>query len=133
MPNSVTYNRGGVSQPTTIIVALFVGVRVLLFALGGRFDAENLTTWMQIADIQLLRIDLLHTLWYLHSQPPLFNLLIGLALKTDTFPYLLELIYATVTLAGILAFHSLARDFTRRPRLAVFISAWFCVSPAVLL
>lgn len=125
----------GGARSALILAALFVAVRLAVLALGQRFDADNLTSWMQIADLALLREHLWRTLWYLHSQPPLFNLMIGLALRAGpaAFPWIVGTIYAVVTLGGILAVHALLRDMTGRPRLAFVVAAWLCVSPAVLL
>lgn len=122
-------------HPARRLILLFAATHLLFLALGGRFDADNLTSWMQIADVHLLKTQLLPTLWYLHSQPPLFNLLIGLALRLgDTgFLWAMGLLYAAVTLGGNLAFHALARDLTGRPRLTFVIAAWLCVAPSVLL
>lgn len=57
------------------------------FALAGvRVDAAPLdrlpvdSLW-QLLDVSLLRHRLLQSLWYLHSQPPLFNLAVGLLVK----------------------------------------------------
>ena len=124
-----------VRHPVATLIALYAAVRLVVLALGMRFDADNLTSWMQISDVALLRAHLFRTLWYLHTQPPLFNLLVGTALRfgPDGFPWVLGLVYAAVTLGGILAFHGLARALTGRPRLALLVSAWLCVSPAVLL
>lgn len=117
------------------LAALFAGVRLIVLLLGCRFDADNLTSWMQIADVALLRDQLWRTLWFLHSQPPLFNLIVGLALRLGPagFPWAMGLFYAAVTLGGILAFHALVRDLTGRPRLALGLAAALCVAPAVLL
>ncbi|QKR99339.1 hypothetical protein F9288_06565 [Sphingomonas sp. CL5.1] len=125
----------GGARSALILAAWFVAVRLAVLALGQRFDADNLTSWMQIADLALLREHLWRTLWYLHSQPPLFNLMIGLALRAGpaAFPWIVGTIYALVTLGGILAVHALLRDMTGRPRLAFVVAAWLCVSPAVLL
>lgn len=127
--------RRGHRRSAAMLVGLFIAVRLTVLALGQRFDADNLTSWMQIADLALLREHLWRTLWYLHSQPPLFNLMIGLALRAGPagFPWIIGTIYALVTLGGILSVHALLRDITGRPRLALIVAAWFCVSPAVLL
>ena len=123
------------ARPGLALVGLFVVVRLLVLAMGQRFDADNLTSWMQIADVALLRDHLWRTLWYLHSQPPLFNLMIGLALRAgpEGFPWLMEGLYAAVTLGGILALYALLRDLTGRPHAALMVGAWLCMSPAVLL
>ncbi|WP_156677797.1 hypothetical protein [Sphingomonas profundi] len=123
------------ARPGRALALLYAGARLALLALGCRFDATNLASWMQIADVALLRDHLWRTLWYLHSQPPLFNLIVGLALPLapDGFGWALDAFYAAVTLGGILAFHALARDLTGRPGLALLLAGWWCVSPAVLL
>ncbi|MET0270535.1 MAG: glycosyltransferase family 39 protein, partial [Sphingomonas sp.] len=123
------------ARPAWGLATLYLGVRLIALAAGCRFDADNIEWWMQIADLALLRDDLWRTLLYLHTQPPLFNLLIGLALRLgpDGFLWAMGLLYAIVTLGGILAFHALARDLTGRARLALAASAWLCVAPAVLL
>ncbi len=122
-------------HPIAALIAFFAVVRLVVLALGMRFDADNLTSWMQISDVALLRDHLFRTLWYLHTQPPLFNLLVGTALRFGTagFPWVMGLVYAVVTLGGILAFHGLAGVLTGRPRFALLAAAWLCVSPAVLL
>ncbi len=49
--------------------------------LGVRFDSRPLDWFMQYIDPALLRDRLAESLWYLHSQPPGFNLFLGLVLK----------------------------------------------------
>ncbi len=124
-----------IKQPVTALMGLYVFVRLLVLAAGMRFDADNLSNWMQIADVALLRDHLWQTLFYLHTQPPLFNLIIGLGLRLgpDSFLWAMWTMFAGVTLGGILAFHALARDLTQRPGLALLCAGWLCVSPAVLL
>lgn len=51
-------------------------------AIGVGFDSKMMSAAMQFADEEWLRTDLVGTVWYLHSQPPGFNLLLGLAVKT---------------------------------------------------
>jgi hypothetical protein len=64
------------------ILAILYCITEGIFALAGvRFDTTPLSTAWQIADPQLLRSDLWHTVWLLPSQPPLFNLYIGVFLK----------------------------------------------------
>ncbi len=123
------------AHPAWALAALYGAVRLLLLLLGCRFDADNLTSWMQIADVALLRADLWRTLWYLHSQPPLFNLIVGLALRFGPagFPWAVGLFYGAVTFGGILAAHALLRDLTGRPSLALTIAAALCLAPAPLL
>jgi hypothetical protein len=46
-------------------------------------SAQGSVAW-QVLDRHLLRSDLIGSVWYLHSQPPLFNLVCGLLVKLPT-------------------------------------------------
>ncbi|MBV8080283.1 MAG: hypothetical protein JO186_07910, partial [Actinobacteria bacterium] len=46
-----------------------------------RFSTSPLHGFYQIVDPSLLKAHLLQSIWYLHAQPPLYNLLIGVGLK----------------------------------------------------
>lgn len=68
-------------------MALACGAAALMARLGYglmglRFDLRPLDWFMQYLDPVLLRTRLAESLWYLHSQPPGFNLFLGLVLKT---------------------------------------------------
>lgn len=65
----------------SLLILWFVATRLLYWFMGVRFDMTALDYGWQILDPQLLRHDLLSSLYYLHSQPPLFNLFLGLVLK----------------------------------------------------
>ncbi len=69
-------------KPAALVVSVFVVSRVLFFLAGVRFEATPLNSYWQYLDPQWLREDLVRSLFYLHSQPPLFNCFLGLVLKT---------------------------------------------------
>ena len=124
-----------VSRDTWLICGVFLAVRAVALALGVGFDFDNLGTWWQIADPELLRTRLLPTVFYLHSQPPLFNLLIGLALKAGDgwFPVVMAGVYGAVCLGGLLCLHGVGQALLGSRRLSLVVTLWFCVSPDVLL
>ena len=69
-----------------VVVGGFVVSQLAYAAIGIRFDATALhprgpseDLW-QMLDTHLLTHDLVQSLWYLHSQPPLFNLYCGILL-----------------------------------------------------
>lgn len=67
------------------VVGVFVASRLIAHAAGLRFDAATLGGYFQYLDPQLLlRTDLVDAVWHLHVQPPLYNLLLGVALKAPT-------------------------------------------------
>jgi len=65
----------------SVITLGFIVSNIIAYALGVRMDAHALGQFWQVIDIELLRTDLLGSLYYFHAQPPLFNLFIGLGLK----------------------------------------------------
>jgi hypothetical protein len=68
-------------QPVVIVTIAFLLSRALYYAAGVRFDASTLDATYQFIDPRLLRENLLESVFYLHSQPPLFNLFLGCVLK----------------------------------------------------
>ncbi|MBI4262889.1 MAG: hypothetical protein HY657_00805 [Acidobacteria bacterium] len=63
------------------LAGVFLAVEAVYHAHGVRFDATPLDSFWQFLDPLLLRVDLMRSVWYLHGQPPAFNLLLGLVLK----------------------------------------------------
>lgn len=80
-------------------LAAYVAIVLLLCAMGWRMVVPS--ALLQLLAQEHLRERLLEPLLYLHSQPPLFNLLLGLALKLEQA---VALPAATTLLALHLAF-----------------------------
>jgi hypothetical protein len=83
----------------------FLASNLLAYHLGVHFDASPLTWLWQFLDEDALRTDLLRSVYYLHSQPPLFNFAVGLALKLfpTSWPFALAAAYQLVGLALLIA------------------------------
>lgn len=86
----MTTRRADIHDRKTALVLLTLCVlyRIFFYARGGSFVGRPLNFALQYLDPALLRDDLLRSLFYQHSQPPLFNLLLGLVLKTSPDPAL---------------------------------------------
>lgn len=83
---SATPGRAGYRWELLGLLAFFAISRVAYALAGFRFDASALdpkqpeqVQW-QLLPLNLLRHDLLGSVWHLHSQPPLYNLWCGLLL-----------------------------------------------------
>ncbi|RLE26903.1 MAG: hypothetical protein DRJ65_04445 [Acidobacteria bacterium] len=63
------------------LAGVFIAERIILVIVGIRFNADALGWYWQVLDPVLLRENLFESLFFLHSQPPLFNLVLGLVLK----------------------------------------------------
>lgn len=68
-------------------LALFTLSRYFYYQAGVRFYARTVVFFAQLLDPPLLRERLLESLWYLHAQPPVYNLLTGLVLKISARNY----------------------------------------------
>jgi len=81
IPDAGAPARAVLRSPLTWGLALHATSRVFFYAAGVRFDASTLPDFWQFVDPALLRDDLARSLFYLHSQPPLFNAFLGAVLK----------------------------------------------------
>ena len=77
-------NRGP-AHPIAVLVVCFAASRAGFWLAGVRMDFTPLTLGSeQLLAVRLLKGQLLTSVWYLHSQPPLFNLYCGLLLHLPT-------------------------------------------------
>lgn len=121
--------------PLVILSAVFVGSRAVIRGLGVEFDTSSLRYFWQFLDVPLLQHHLLSSLWNLHSQPPLYNLWLGLDLKVagshaETF---MHVQYVALGLVFTLLLYGLFERVTKRRGLSVAAATVISVSPAVLL
>ena len=85
------------SGPVLIILLIAIVFRLAFVLKGGSFISTPLSFAYQYLDPVLLKSDLLRSLLYLHSQPPLFNLFLGTVLKVSPLPALsYDVLFKTV-------------------------------------
>lgn len=122
--------------PLTFLYLAFAASRVAAWAAGVRFDASSLPWFWQYVDPALLQHRLLQSVWYLHSQPPLFNLLLGVGLKAFGLSSFASAAQAAQIAVGVLLMVSLYAVLNLAglgPWPAAAVCALFVTSPAVLL
>jgi len=124
-----------VDRATVIALAVFVVSRVAVLLAGVRFDTEWVSTGWQIADIELLRDRLLETVWYGHSQPPMLNTAIGLALKFSplSLSHTFFVIYTGLGVVLTVALVDLLRRLGTTTVTQVVVASLVIVSPPVIL
>jgi hypothetical protein len=117
------------------IAVPFLLSRLLCWALGLRFDLDPLRHFWQLLDPLLLRTRLGESLLYLHSQPPLYNLLLGAVLKAAPGfeGVAFTAIYTLLGLGLALALFALMRRMGVAPGLALALTLAFSLSPAAVL
>jgi len=70
-----------ISRDAWLIIIVFLVSRAIIYLLGIRMDFEALFRNWQYLDANTLKDHLLEGLWYDHTQPPVFNLFLGLVVK----------------------------------------------------
>jgi hypothetical protein len=122
-------------SPYVFLLLVYFISRIIYFAVGVRFDTRGLSWFFQFIDPELLRHNLLQSLFYLHMQPPGYNLFLGIVLKL--FPQAYEAAFhaihigfgATIT---CLLFY-LMRCLGVGVRIGFTATILFMVSPGVVL
>jgi hypothetical protein len=118
-----------------VLTLAFAGSRVLYQLAGVSFDSSFLPLAQQHLELDHLEHRLLESVWYLHTQPPLFNLLLGLALKLSPFslPTTMHLLYLALGWALMGMVYVLLRDLAVPRRAAVVVAIVICCGPTVVL
>jgi hypothetical protein len=117
------------------IVSVFTVSRIIFFLLGVRFDITPLTQALQLIDPRLLKTRFLESIFYLHSQPPLFNVFVGIILKVFPQCYIavFSIIYYLVGMALGIALFLLMRKLGVHIHVATLLAIVFILNPAVVL
>ncbi|HTW68026.1 MAG TPA: phospholipid carrier-dependent glycosyltransferase, partial [Bryobacteraceae bacterium] len=100
-----------------------------------RFDARPVLHYFQFIDPELLKHRLIESLYYLHVQPPGWDLYTGIALKLfpKSYPVALHAVHFVLGLAMCLLMFYLMRALRVNRWIAFTLAAWFSVSPGVVL
>jgi hypothetical protein len=128
----------GVRPPATtrsfvIVFGALLCSRLFYWSSGLRFDDGFAGSAMQMADYDLLQRSPLSTAWYLHVQPPLFNVFVGTGAhffgSWSTISF--QVVYVFITVAMLTAFVRFCFDLGIRPWLATGLGVFLAVSPTV--
>jgi len=117
-----------------VLMAAYIGIHLHFYWLGGKFDDYDYRFW-QMLDIELLRTRLLESLWYLHIQPPLFNLFLGLV-EQGSFgraKIVYPVFYHLLGVVSAIALFRLLLRFRIRAGIALFTTCGCFLSPSWML
>ncbi len=114
------------------LLVLFVVARLCAAAAGVAPTAQLPDHW-QFQNPQILRDHLAPGLWYLHSQPPLWNLLYGISLKLFGTAALLYVVATASNLLSTVLIYRLITRLSGASGVAFVAAAIFAVMPAALL
>jgi Dolichyl-phosphate-mannose-protein mannosyltransferase len=122
-------------SPYGLLAVLFIFSRIGYYLLGVRFDARPLLHYYQFIDPELLKHRLIESMYYLHVQPPGWNLYTGIALKLFPQSYPIAFHIANLVLGLVICWltYYLMRVLGVSRWIAFALAAWFTVSPGVIL
>ncbi|MBF0216816.1 MAG: hypothetical protein HQL30_07485, partial [Candidatus Omnitrophica bacterium] len=114
-----------------LVMAFFVS-RLMFFASGIRFFSDSVMYYIQYIDADLLKHDLLRSVFYFHYQPPLFNLMLGTVLKAlpEHYGAFFGLAYWVMGLAMLLSLYFLMRAMSVPKPLSAVLAGIFSISPS---
>jgi hypothetical protein len=117
------------------LAASFAAAHGAYYLLGVRFDDTSLAWYWQYLDPALLKNKLLESVFYLHSQPPLFNLFLGAVLKLSGggSRYVFHGVYLAAGLALYLSLFWLQLRLGVGRGVAYVASTAFVLSPSFVL
>lgn len=96
---------------------------------GDNLDVSTLSDGMPLLDVELLRHDLPRSLWHLHSQPPLFNLLVAGMLRLGRFALAWQYLNWSLGLLLSLTCYALMRGLGAGALPAVAATSLLIVNP----
>jgi hypothetical protein len=125
----------GTRGPYIVIVGVFVLSRAVAAAAGLRFDDGLLHNAYQLLDVRLLHDDPITSIFYLHSQPPLFNAFTALVVQLpgDFVNTTLMMLWHAAGLATALLLAATMIRLGVRPVIAVALVCLFVLMPETLL
>jgi hypothetical protein len=118
-----------------LLLIVFLLSRLIVLAAGIQMDYMALFRNWQYLDVTTLRTNLLAGLWYDHTQPPIFNLFLGLVVKTFGSGASLAfiLLFKAFTLLNSFLLLAILRKITGHPWLPLIITLFYLLSPATFI
>jgi hypothetical protein len=113
-----------------LLIFLFITSRILYYYLGIRF--EFFQSYWQILPLDLLKNDLLKTLFFNFSQPPLLNFLLGVGLKIGNHILFLHLFFMIMGLIAFINFYKILLYFTSC-KFSFFLTLILMIMPLTIL
>jgi hypothetical protein len=123
-----------VARPAALAAAAWTSIYMVLWATGQRFSTQYLDIAWQLIPIEVLRSDPIGSVWRLHIQPPLWNLLIGGVLAWSPMPdaISLQIIQFAFGVISVALLASLLDRLFARPIVGAAIATIVMLDPQVL-
>jgi hypothetical protein len=120
--------------PATLAAGAWTFVYLLLCATGQRFSTHYLDFGWQLIPTETLHADPLGSVWYLHIQPPLWNLIVGCVIAWSPIPdsISLQLVLFAFGVTGVALLASLLARLFAHSVVGAILATVFMLDPQVL-
>jgi len=117
------------------IILIFLISRTIIFLFGVHLDYSALYKNWQYLDVTTLRTNIWTGVWFDHTQPPVFNLLLSAVLygAGSWAPLAFSLIFKLISLVNALLLFSILRQTLSHPRLPLLFTLLYLLSPASII
>ena len=118
-----------------LLIACFIISRIIAFSAGVRFDISALPVLWQFIDPSLLKTQLIESVFYLHTQPPLYNLFLGAVIQAfpKAYPQIFHLLYLLCGMTITILMYVIMVRLKIRPLIACVWTSIFIISPPCLI
>lgn len=122
-------------RPVILITVSFIVTRIIFKIAGVKFYGEFVKRLWQSIDVEILKTDLLQSLFYSHAQPPLFNLLSGIVLKIfpGHYSFVFHLLFLLIGWLTCVLLYLVIRKLNISVGWSLVITFYFMICPAVVL
>jgi hypothetical protein len=117
-----------------VVLATFVVSRVVIWSTGGHFRVGYLRWGIQLLDWTQLGAHPFESVYHLHTQPPLFNLFVGIVLRWSPFAAGLsfQVLYVLFALVMVLGCYRLGFDLGGGAGVATVAAVLVVLNPVLL-
>ncbi|MBI3259147.1 MAG: hypothetical protein HYZ54_06715 [Ignavibacteriae bacterium] len=121
--------------PYLVVTGIFIISRIIFAIVGVSYDSNYSTDAWQAIDPAMLLSQPFESIWYLHTQPPILNALIGAILHISP-NHLGQICHSVFFIGGCgmsLALCALLQRIGASPIFAIIITSLFIISPSSIL
>ncbi|MEZ7892513.1 MAG: hypothetical protein QMC67_12270 [Candidatus Wallbacteria bacterium] len=127
-------SNGNYLMPAIIAITFILSRFYYIFVAGIAFNDSTAGSFIHILDPSWLTGDLLNSIFYMHSQPPLFNFFTGIILKLGTFSkFTFAFLYLTMGLAIPVLIYSISKNCGISKKISCALALFFILNPASVL
>ncbi|MBC7866666.1 MAG: glycosyltransferase family 39 protein, partial [Gloeobacteraceae cyanobacterium ES-bin-316] len=118
-----------------ILLAAFAISRILLMFFNINMDYDSINVYWQYLSMESLQHNLLKGVWYNHTQPPIFNLFLGLIVKLSGSyaGFVFSVVFKVITIVNVILLYNSSKILVGSSRIPLVLSLIYLLSPATMI